>query len=451
MLMTNIKVEEMMTIWKCSEESTDITPVLTGQVSPNCNNLQLCRWANGKVGAIVPIRGVLTLYFTEVLPGSSRNDPQMDFEPEYGKEWDSPNFESHIVSCGGIVARWLQECRGFHPNGNGFAMLNDSNFRKNILHSLKEDPYFDTLYETHLEAAREEARRIFESLKDERRKKPGAWRPENKEFRFSLEQHLKDERTMTEFDKRHLYPFFRKEDVEFMRAIVQDYQEYIQYLIGTTSNDVPAPSTEQEKKKPKEEKPFVPTQDTFELENTTVERLKLVFKLCIENKWLNEFTRVEEWEKLFAGVPSLVHMVWDVEKSDALRDLFSMMVREKDAEGKSFLKTRRDYLHVVSSHFVSEKPSRKNPCPYITDFGGRNNKKEYEQRIEFCRRILKGEDLDKILFEMKETYNKPKGQKTSCMFEDAMPENIKIDKDNSALQDDLHSTRKNNTSNYDDE
>ena len=440
----------MTTIWKCSEKSTDITPHLTGQVSPNCNILQLCRWVNGRVGAIVPISGTLTMYFTEVLPDSSRNSPRMDFEPEYGKEWDNPDLESHIVSYGGIVARWLIESRGLHPNGNGFELFNDSNFRKNILNTLKEEPYFDTLYETHLEAAREEARRIFDSMRDKRRKKPGAWKPENKEFKFSLEQHLKEERNMTRINESYLYPFFRKEDVEFMRAITKDYHDYIQYLIKKTSTDTP-PSPSEEKEKHKEEKPFEPTQDTFEIANTTPERLKEVFLLCIENKWLDDSTRVDDWLKLFSGVPSPVRMVWDVEKSDALRDLFYMMDKKKDAEGKTFLKPRKNYLQIVSSHFVSNKPTRNNPRPYITDFGGRNNKKEYEQKIEYCRRILKGEDTNKIIYEMLQEQNKSKKQKEGSYIEEAMPEHLQINRDNAALQDSLYNSRNKYTSNYHDE
>ena len=126
-------------------------------------------------------------------------------------------------------------------------------------------------------------------------------------------------------------------------------------------------------------------------------------------------------------------MVWDIKKSDALRDLFWMMDREKDAEGKSFLKPRRDYLHVVSSHFVSEKPSKSNPTPYITVFSGRNNKKEYEQPIEFCRRILawpkdKEIDINTIIFEMTEEYKKKE------MIFQVQPD-TNIDKNNAAMQD----------------
>lgn len=428
----------MITTWKCSEDPKDITHDLTGQVSQDSTLLQLCRWGNGRVGAIVPVSGSLMLYFSEVLADSSRGCPQLDFKPAYGKERDAQDLDSHIVSCGGIVARWLLDSRGLHPDSHGFAMLNDPNFRANILHTLKENPYFDTLYETHFEAAREEARRIFESLQNERRKKLGAWKPENKEFKFSLEEHLKEERRMSQYDERHLYPFFRQDDIKFMRAIVQDYQEYIQYLIKTSSTDLPTPSTEQEEKNPKEKKPkeeklFVPTQDTFKIENTTMKSLQEVFQLCIDNKWLDELTRLEDWQKLFAGVPSPVLMVWNIEKSAALRDLFWMMDREKDAEKKSFLESRRDYLRVVSSHFVSEKPSKDNPHPYITDFGGRNNQKEFEQPIEFCRRILawpkdKEIDINTIIFEMTEEYEKKK------MIDQAQPD-VKIDKNNAAMQD----------------
>ena len=169
-----------------------------------------------------------------------------------------------------------------------------------------------------------------------------------------------------------------------------------------------------------------------------MEGLKGVFKVCIGNKWLDDTTLVDDWLKLFAGVPSPVFLIWDAEKSDALRDLFSMMVREKDAEDKTFLKNRKNYLQIVSSHFVSEKPSRKNPCPHITDFGGRNNKKEYEQTIEYCRRVLKGEDPERIIYEMLQEHKKSKHRREQSIFENGMPDNISVDKDNAALQEDLY-------------
>lgn len=434
----------MTTIWKCSEDPTDITQELTGQVSPSRNVLQLCRWANGRVGAIVPLYDTPMLYFTEVVPDSARHDPQLDFEPAYDDEIDNSDLDSHIVSRGGIVARWLLDRRGLHPFSHGFAIWNDSNFRKNILHTLKENPYFDTLYETHLEAAREEARRIFESTQEERRKKLGAWKPENKEFKFSLEKHLKEERIMNEYDELHLYPFFRQEDVDFMRAIVQDYREYIQHLIRTSSTDVQTSSTEQEEKnpkekKPKDEKPFVPTKDTFKIEHTTVERLQQVFQQCMDHKWLGEYTRVEDWLKLFTGVPSEVRMVWKYEERPALRDLFKMMAYDKDGEQKSFISPRKGYLTIVSSHFVSEEPTPNKPYAYITNFECRHRKGD-ESAIEMCRRVLNGEEIDTIVFEMIEKHKKLQAQKESeaqnrkSIIGEASPDNVTINKANAAWQ-----------------
>lgn len=417
----------MTTIWKCSEDPNDITPELTGQVSKNRNILLLCRWANGKVGAIFPVDNRLTLCFSKVKAGS-RNDPELVLNPIQDNLTDNSNIDSHIISCGGIVAHWLLDSCGLHPTKNGWEILNDINFRKNILHALRERPYIEPLYEQHLETARTTANKLFESQLDEIRTQPGAWKPENKsKFVFSLENHLKEERRMSQYDERHLYPFFRHEDIEFMHAIAQDYQEYIQYKLDNSSI-----SETEEGKKPKEEKPFVPTQDTFKIENTTEERLKLIFQFCIEQKWLDGSTRVEDWLLLFKGVPSPVLMVWEKEKSPALRDLFWMMDRDEDAEQKTFLESRRNYLHIVSSHFVSKKPSKGNPPAYITDFGGRNNQKKYEQPIELCRRILawpkdKEIDLNVLIYEMHEEQKKR-------MIEEVQLENVSINKENAAQQ-----------------
>jgi hypothetical protein len=190
-------------------------------------------------------------------------------------------------------------------------------------------------------------------------------------------------------------------------------------------------------KEPKEEeKIFVPIQDTFEIANTNEERLQKVFQFCRDRKWLDDSTRVDDWLILFAGVPSDVRMIWDNESRHALRDLFWVMDREKDAEEKTFLKARRNYLHIVSSHFISEKPSQNNPKPYITDFSGRNNQKQYKQAIDFCRRILRGEDYDKIIFDMLEA------QTDGSMHNDGMPENISVNKSNIALQQGLRTPQK---------
>jgi hypothetical protein len=83
---------------------------------------------------------------------------------------------------------------------------------------------------------------------------------------------------------------------------------------------------------------------------------------------------------------------------------------------------------------MSEKPSKGNPQPYITDFTGRNNQQQYNQPIELCRRVLKGEDYDKIIFEMLEAQKKSEDQKNESMIDEAMPENVTIDEDNAALQ-----------------
>lgn len=433
--------EIMTTIWKCSEDPNDITPELTGQVSKNRNILLLCRWANGKVGAIFPVDNRLTLCFSKVKAGS-RNDPELVLNPIQDNLTDNSNIDSHIISCGGIVAHWLLDSCGLHPTKNGWEILNDTNFRKNILHALRERPYIEPLYEQHLETARTTANKLFESQLDEIRTQPGAWKPENKsKFVFSLENHLKEERRMSQYDERHLYPFFRHEDIEFMRAIAEDYQEYIQYKLNTLSIDVP-PQTIDGKKEIEKKKPFVPTKDTFEIQNTTAERLRQVFQLCIDQKWLDELTRVEDWLKLFAGVPSDVRMIWNNDARHALRDLFWMMDREFDAERKTFLKPRKNYLQIVSSHFMSEKPSKGNPQPYITDFTGRNNQQQYNQPIEFCRRVLKGEDFDKIIFEMLEAQKKSEDQKNESMIDEAMPENVTIDEDNAALQQGQRTPRK---------
>lgn len=441
----------IMRTLKFSEDPTDITLDLTGQIS-QCHNLQLCRWANRKVGAIVPVRGSLTLYFSEVLSDSSRNDIRMDFEPEYGKEWDNPDLDSHIVSYGGIVAQWLIGSRGLLSDSHGIALLNDPNFRANMLHTLKEEPFLDTLYDAHFETAQANARMIFESLQNERRKKPGAWKRENKEFVFSMEEHIKEELRMLWYDERHLYPFFRQEDVEFMRAIAQDYQKYIQYKINTQPTDVPPPSSDHEEKnpkgkKPKEEELFEPTTDTFKIENTTTERLQQVFQLCTDRKWLDENTRVDDWLKLFANISSNVIMVWDYNARPALRDLFKMMAYDKDGEQKSFISPRRGYLRIVSSHFVSEKPTPNKPYAYITNFDCRHRKGD-KQSIEYCRRLLKGEDIDKIIFEMVKEQQKAEEKKKAealnneSVIDQVQPDNIIINEDTAAQQQGQHTPRK---------
>ena len=418
-----------MNNWKCSEDPNEITSNLTGQVSV-LNVLQICRWANRKVGAIVPVSSGLKLYFAEYLPDSSRGDPRMDFEPEYGKECDNPDLDSHTVSCGGIVARWLLESRGLHPSCHGLELFNDANFRKNILNTLKEDPYIDTLYETHLEEERATARKIFESLQDERRRQLGAWKHENNsEFKFSLEEHLKEERRMLQYDERHLYPFFCQEDVEYMRAIAQDYQEYIQYKLNKQSVDIALPSVE--KKKSKEDRPFVPTENTFNIEHTTQERLRLIFDVCIKKRWLDSSTRIDDWLKLFAGVPSKVLMVWRYEERPALRDLFKMMAYDKDGEQETFIAPRKRYLHIVSSHFVTERLSRNKKPVYITNFNCRHREGD-KQSIELCRRILAWPideelDLNVLLHEMSEDNQKKE------MIDEAQPD-ITIDRRNAALQ-----------------
>lgn len=426
--------EIMTTIWKCSEDPSDITHELTGQVSTNRNILLLCRWANGKVGAIFPVNDSLILCFSEVKAGS-RNDPKLDFVPTQERLTDNSDINSHIISCGGIVAHWLLDSCGLHPTKTGLELFKDFNFRKNILYILRERPYIEPLYESHLEKARTTARKDFELKQNVLRTQPGSWKPENKrEFEFSLEDHLKEERRILYYDERNLFPFFRHEDVEFMRAIAQDYQEYIQYKLSCAFTNTSTQPEDKETTTQKEKKPFVPIQDTFEIENTNEERLRLVFQLCIDQKWLDELTRVEDWLKLFAGVPSDVRMVWDNDARHALRNLFWMMDREYDAERKTFLKPRKNYLQVVSSHFVSEKPSKENPQPYITDFNGRNNQQQYKQPIEFCRRVLKGEDFDIIIFEMVEAQKKSEDQKSKSMFGEGQPDNIIIDEDNAALQ-----------------
>ena len=429
---TNTNRENMTTIWKCSEDPSDITHELTGQVSTNRNILLLCRWANGKVGAIFPVNDSLILCFSEVKAGS-RNDPKLDFMPTQERLTDNSDINSHIISCGGIVAHWLLNSCGLHPVKTGLELFKDFNFRKNILYTLRERPYIEPLYESHLEKARTTARKDFELKQNLLRTQPGSWKPENKrEFEFSLEDHLKEERRILYYDERNLFPFFRREDIEFMRAIAQDYQEYIQYKLDNSSISEAEEGKKTKGKKPKEDKPFVPTQDTFKIENTTEERLKLIFQFCIDQKWLDGSTRVEDWLLLFKGVPSPVLMVWKKEKSPALRDLFWMMDRDEDAEQKTFLESRRNYLHVVSSHFVSKKPSKGNPPAYITDFGGRNNQKQYEQPIELCRRILawpkdKEIDLNALIYEMAEEQEKR-------MIDEAQTDNVSINKENAALQ-----------------
>ena len=424
----------MTTNWKCSEDPNDITHELTGQISKNPNILQLCRWANGKVGAIFPIKDSQTLCFSKVKAGN-RNDPELVLNPLQEMPTNNSDIDSSIISCEGIVAHWLLDSCGLHPTKTGFEILNDTNFRKNILYALKERPHLEPLYEKHLEVALTTARKLFESQQDEIRTQPGSWKPENKrEFKFSLENHLKEERRMLQYDERHLYSFFRQEDIEFMRDIAKDYQEYIQSKLDNSSISQTEEENITKGKKPNEEEPFVPTQDTFEIKNTTVERLKLIFQFCIDRKWLNALTRVEDWLKLFTGVPSDVCMVWDYDARHALRDLFWMMDRECDAEEKTFLKPRKNYLQIVSSHFVSVKPSKENPHPYITEFNGRNNQQQYKQIIEYCRRILKGEDIDIIIYEMLQAQEESKDQKNKSIIEETMPDNIKIDEDNAALQ-----------------
>ena len=438
-----MNTEPMITIWKCSEDPNKVTPELTGQVSKNHYTVLLCRWANGKVGAIFPVYDNQILCFSAVKPGS-RNSPELEFIPTHKMEADNSDIDSHIISYGGIVARWLLDSCGLHPIKTGLEILNDHNFRKNILYAVREEPHLELLYESHLEATRIAARNAFELQHNVPPTHPGAWKPENKrEFEFSFEEHLKEERRMKEYDEQYLYPFFSHEDIKFMRAIAQDYQEYIQYkyVSSSVSQDGEKKKTKVEKPKEKE-KIFVPIQDTFEIENTTEERLQKVFQFCIDRKWLDDSTRVDDWLKLFAGVPSDVRMIWDNESRHALRDLFWVMDREKDAEEKTFLKARRNYLHIVSSHFISEKPSQNNPKPYITDFSGRNNQKQYKQAIDFCRRILRGEDYDKIIFDMLEAQNKAEVQTDGSMHNDGMPENISVNKSNIALQQGLRTPKK---------
>jgi len=420
-----------MTNWKCDSNTNEITPELTGQVSPNRHNLQLCRWANGRVGAIVPLNDYLMLYFSEVTPDSPREDPQLDFKPTTGRELEDPGLNSHIISCGGIVARWLIESRALHPSCCGIMMLNDPNFRKNILKTFKENPFLEPLYERHLEAAHIKAQALFEAQQNELRTKPGAWKPENKrEFEFSPANHLKDERRMLEFDERNLYPFFRQEDVEFMRAIAQDYQEYIQYKFSSTSADTSTQPEKEIQKPKKEKKEFKPTDGTFNMENTTEERLILIFNYCIGVKWLDTSTRVDDWLKLFSGVPSKVTLVWNYKDRPALRDLFKMMAYDVDTEQQTFLSPRKGYLTIVSSHFVSEKPSKNKPLKYIVDLNCRHREGD-KQKIELCRRILAyppGEeiDTDAIAYDI---------------MQEGMPD-VTFNQDNAALQAGLRTPRK---------